>query len=131
MWGTKVRGLNSSNPICYLSDTDIIRASEPQHPVQGGRSEGDLGRLGLVCARAKGIADHALVAAARLLPSHAAAFDDHPQVTVALCRGGVGRSARYRAGPRRYDDGGIRMALGNRLANPVLIVEAVGDKGGD
>ncbi|MEA2731567.1 MAG: hypothetical protein QOF70_6042, partial [Acetobacteraceae bacterium] len=80
-----------------------------------------------------GIADHALVAAdrrldlgpqivaARLLPSHAAAFGDHPQVTVALCRGGVGRSARYRAGPRRYHDGGIRMTLGNRLADPVRV----------
>ncbi|MEA2727654.1 MAG: hypothetical protein QOF70_2129 [Acetobacteraceae bacterium] len=125
MWGTKVRGRNSSNPICYLSDTDIIRASEPQHAVQGSGGEGDLSRLGLVCARAKGIADQALVAAdrrldlgpqiaaARLLPSHAAAFGDHPQVTVALCRGGVGRCACYRPGPRRDDDGGIRMTLGN------------------
>jgi hypothetical protein len=40
MWGTKVRGRNSSNPIYYLSDTDIIRASEPQHPVQGSGGEG-------------------------------------------------------------------------------------------
>ena len=67
MWGTKVRGRNSPGPICYLIDTDIPRASEPQHPVQGSSGEGDLGRLGLVCARAKDIADHALVAADRRL----------------------------------------------------------------
>jgi hypothetical protein len=131
------------DPICYLNDTDVVRAPEPQHPVRGSGDEGNLGRLGLVCARAKGIADHALVAvdrrldlgpqivAASLLPSHAAAFGDHPQVTVALCRGGVGRSARHRAGPWRYEDGSIRMTLGDRLADSVLIVEAVGDKGGD
>src|SRR5208282_2877487 len=143
MWATKVRGRNSPNPICYLSDTDIVRASEPQHPVQRSGGEGDLGRLGLFGARSKGIADHAFVSADRrldlgpqivaagLLPGHAAAFGDHPQVTVALCRGDVSRSARYRAGPRRHDDGGIRMTLGNRLANPVLIVEAVGGNGRD
>jgi len=50
-------------PDGYLIDTDIVRASEPQHPVQGSRSDGNLGRLGLICARAKRIADHALVAA--------------------------------------------------------------------
>jgi hypothetical protein len=85
MWGTKVRGPNSPDPICYLSDTDIARVSEPQHPVHGSGGEGNLSRLSLVCARAKDIADQALVAADRrldlgpqivaasLLPSQAAA----------------------------------------------------------
>ena len=43
-------GRNSPSPVCYLSNTNIIRASEFQHSVQCGGSEGDLGRLGLVCA---------------------------------------------------------------------------------
>jgi hypothetical protein len=47
---TKVHGRNSLNPICYLSDTDITQASEPQHSVQVSGGEGNLGRLGLVCA---------------------------------------------------------------------------------
>jgi hypothetical protein len=36
------------NPFCFLSNTDIVRASERQHPVQGSGSEANLGRLGLV-----------------------------------------------------------------------------------
>src|SRR5271165_2022873 len=107
MWETKGCGRNAPSSVCYLSDTDVVGASKPQHLVQ--RSDGDLGRLGRVCARAEGIADHALVPADRrldpgaqivaadLLPGHAAAFGDHPQVTVALCRGGFGRSTRHRA----------------------------------
>jgi hypothetical protein len=84
------RGRNTSNPTRYLADTDIVRASQPQHSVQGRGSDGDLGRLGLVSARPKGIADHALVAADRrlhlgpqivaagFLPCHSAAFGYHP-----------------------------------------------------
>src|SRR5271165_1690722 len=99
-------------PICYLSDTDIVRASERQHSVQRSGSDGNLGHLGLAGARSKRIADYALVSADRcldlgpqivaagFLPGHAAAFDGHPQVAVALCRGGPGRSARHRTCPR-------------------------------
>ena len=46
--GHEGRGHNAPNPVCYLSDTDILRASERQHPVQGGGSEGNLGCLGPV-----------------------------------------------------------------------------------
>ena len=46
---------NTPNPACYLSDTDILRASESQHSVQGSRGEGDLGHLGQIGARPKGI----------------------------------------------------------------------------
>jgi hypothetical protein len=35
-WGTKGCGHNSPNPVCYLTDTDIVRASERQHSVQRG-----------------------------------------------------------------------------------------------
>jgi glutathione S-transferase len=141
--GAKGCGRNSPNPDCYLSNTNTIRASEPQHPVQCGGGEGNLGRLGLVGARSKRIADHAFVSADRrldlgpqivaagLLPGHAAAFGDHPQMAVALCRGGLGRSTRHRACPRRHDDGSIWMTLGNRLTDLVLIVGAVGREGGN
>jgi hypothetical protein len=90
------RGRNTPDLIRYLSNTDAVRASEPQHSVQGSPGKGDLGRLGLIGARPKGIADHALVAADRrlhlgpqivaagFLPGHAGAFGDHPQVAVAL-----------------------------------------------
>ena len=130
-------------PSPLFRDTDIVRASERQHPVQGSRGEGNLGRLGLVCARPKRIAYHALVApdrcldlgpqivAAGFLPGHAAAFGDHPQTVITLCWSGFSRGARHRARPRRHDDGGIRMTLGNRLADPVLVVVAVDSKGDD
>jgi hypothetical protein len=49
------------NPVCYLSDTDIVRASERQHSVQGGGSEGNFGRLGSVGARSQGVPDHTFV----------------------------------------------------------------------
>jgi hypothetical protein len=86
------------NPVCSLRDMDILRAPKPQHSVQGSRGEGDLGRLSLVGARSKGIANHALVPADRrldlgpqivaagFLPDHAAALGDHLQMAVALCR---------------------------------------------
>src|SRR5271165_5066510 len=54
-------------PICYLIDTDIVRASERQHPVQRSGSDGNLGRLGLVGARSKRIADYAFVSTDRRL----------------------------------------------------------------
>jgi hypothetical protein len=94
--------------------------------------------LSPVCARSKDIANHALVAADRrlnfgpqiiaagLLPGHAAAFGDHPQMAVALCRGGFGRNVRHRARLRRNDDGSVWITLGNRLADPVLVVGAIG-----
>ena len=44
-----------------LYDPDIVRASEFQHPVQGGSSDGDFRGLGLVSTRSKGIADHVFV----------------------------------------------------------------------
>jgi hypothetical protein len=59
----KCAGARTPNPICYLSDTDIVRASERQHSVQRSGSDGNLGRLGLAGARSKRIADHALVPA--------------------------------------------------------------------
>src|SRR4051812_2324708 len=99
MPGANACGRNSSNPVCYLSDTDIARASEPQHSVEGSRGDGDLGRLGLLSARAKGITDHALVAANRSLDfwparcsrspfagPYGLAKGDHPQMAVALGR---------------------------------------------
>jgi hypothetical protein len=82
------RGHNAPNPVCYLSDTDIVRASKRQHPVQGSGSKANLGRLGSVGARSKGIADHTfvspdrrldlgpLIVAAGFLPDHLAAIGD-------------------------------------------------------
>jgi len=121
----------------------MVRASEPQHPVQGSRGECNLGCLGLVCARPKGIAYHALVApdrrldpgpqivAAGFLPSHAAPFGDHPQMAVALGRSGFSRSTGHRTCPRRHDDGSVWITFGSRLADPVLVVVAVDSKGDD
>src|ERR1700733_9667886 len=37
--GTTGRGRNGRNPLCYLGDTDIARASKRQHPVQGSGSK--------------------------------------------------------------------------------------------
>jgi hypothetical protein len=104
---------------------------------------GDLGRLGRIDARSKSIADHALVSADRyldlgsqvvatgFLPSHSALLCGHPQVVVALRRGGLGRSTQDRSCPRRQDDGSIWMMFGDRLINPVLIVIAVSGEGRD
>jgi hypothetical protein len=39
----EVLGHSAPNPICYLRDTDIVRASERQHPVQRSGSDGNLG----------------------------------------------------------------------------------------
>src|SRR5580692_8546183 len=61
----------------------------------------------------------------------AAPFGGHPQVTVALCRGALGRGTHNRACPWRHDDDSVWMTLGNRLADPVLIVIAVGGEGSD
>jgi hypothetical protein len=44
-----------------LCDPHIVRASEFQHPVQGGSSDGDFRGLSLVSTRSKGIADHTFV----------------------------------------------------------------------
>src|ERR1700684_2952881 len=68
---------------------------------------------------------------AGFLPRHAAPFGGHPQVTVALCRGALGRGTHNRACPWRHDDGSVWMTLGNRLADPVLIVITVGGEGND
>jgi hypothetical protein len=137
---SKVRRHNLPNPICYSSGTDIVRASQGQRSIQ--RSDGK-GVLGLAGTRSKRIADHALVSADRrldlgslivaagFLPRHEAPFGSHPQVTVALCRDGLGRGTHNRARQRRHDDIGIRMTLGDRLTDPVLIVIAVGDEGCD
>src|SRR6201993_3302082 len=88
-----------------LCDPDMVRASEFQHPVQGGSSDGDFRGLGLVSSRSKGIADHAFVStdcgldlgpkivATRLLPAHAATFGDFLDVSVPLCRSDFGGSA--------------------------------------
>src|SRR5712671_3925131 len=92
----KVRRHNFPNTIYYLRNTNIVRASERQHPIQGRSSDGNLGDLGLVGARSKRIADCALVSADRrldlgskivaagFLPRHAAPFGSHPQVSVAM-----------------------------------------------
>jgi hypothetical protein len=64
---TTGRGRNSANPVCYSSDTDIVRASKRQHAVQGSGSKANLGRLGLVGARSKGIADRPFVSSDRRL----------------------------------------------------------------
>jgi len=110
----KVRGRNTPDSVYYLSDTDIVRASERQHSVKRGCCNGDLGCLGLRGTRSKRIADYALVSADRrldlgpkivaadFLPRHAAPFRSHPQVTVALCRGGLGRGTHNRARPWRF-----------------------------
>src|SRR6202789_163394 len=50
-------------------------------------------------------------------------------MAVALCRGGLGRNTRHCARSWWHDDGSIWMTLGNRLADLVLIVGAVGGKG--
>ncbi len=143
MLGTTVRGRDSPNPGCYLSDTDIVRASKPQHPVQGSCGDCNLRRLGLVGARAKGITDHAFVAADRrldlgakivaagFLPRYSTTLCNGPQMAVALCRSGLGRATQNRAGPRWHDDGSIRIMFGDGLVNPVLIVIAVGGEGGN
>lgn len=61
-------GIGSWLPaFCLSRDPDGLRATKFQHPVPGGRRGGDLGRLVLIAARLKGIADHAFVPADRCL----------------------------------------------------------------
>ena len=112
-----------------------------KHPVQGSGSDGDFGRFGLIGPRSQGIADHALVSAdrcldlgpqivaARFLPGHPAVRDDLLDVSVTLCRGGPGGRTRHRGCSRRHVDSGIRITLGDRLADLVLIVGAVSGEG--
>ncbi len=95
------------SPVRYLGDTGKVRASKRQHSVQGSGSKCNLGRLGSIGARSKGIADHRFVSpdrrfdlgsqivAAGFLPSHVAAIGDYPQMAVALCRSGFGRRTRH------------------------------------
>jgi hypothetical protein len=135
------RGHNAPSPVCYLDDTNVVRATKRQHPVQGSGSKGDLGGLGSVGTRSKGIADHAfvspdrrldlgpLIVAAGFLPGHLAAIGDHPQMAVALCRSDFGRRTPHCARPWRHDDSGVRMTLGNSLGDLILIVSAVGGEG--
>jgi len=86
----KGRGQNTPNPTCYLSDTDIFRALEREHPVQGLGSEGNLGCLGPVGARSKGVADHPFVSPDRRL-------DLGPQIVAAgFCQAMRPRSAIIR-----------------------------------
>ena len=58
---------SNPNSVCYLSDTDIVRPSKRQHSVQSSGSEGNLGRLGWIGARSKGIANHTFVSPDRRL----------------------------------------------------------------
>ena len=46
-----------------LNDPGIARASQFEHSVEGGRRDGDLGRLGFVAARSQRCANHAFVSA--------------------------------------------------------------------
>jgi hypothetical protein len=117
-----------------LGDPDIVRASEFQHPVQGGSSDGDFRGPGLVSSRSKGLADHVFVStdcgldlglkivATRHLPAHPTALDDLLDVSVPLCWSGRGGRTRDCGCARRHDDGGVRMTLGDRRVNAVLIV---------
>src|ERR1700759_5568344 len=105
----------------FMPSPDIVRASEFQHPVQGGSSDGDFRGLGLISSRSKGIADYAFVStdccldlgpkiiATRLLPAHPTALDDLLDVSVPLCGSGRGGRAWDRDCARRHDDGSIRM----------------------
>jgi hypothetical protein len=56
--------------IRHPGDTDIVCASEPKHPVQGNCGDGNRGRLGLVGARSKCIADHTFVPTNRCVEAH-------------------------------------------------------------
>jgi hypothetical protein len=69
------------------------------------------------------------IIAAGFLPGHVATFGDHQQMAVALCRSGFRRRARHRTRPRRHDDGGVWMTLGNSLGDLILIVAAVAGEG--
>ena len=101
-------GHNAPSAVRYLSDTDIVRASKRQHPVQGSGSECNLGRLGSVGARSKGIANQRLYRSIdtttlgrRLWPlafaTPSCRFGDHLQMAVALCRCSVAQFVtRYR-----------------------------------
>jgi hypothetical protein len=81
--GTTGRGRNGPNPACYLGDTDIVRASKRQHPVQGSGSKGNLGRLGSAGARSKGIANHTFVSPRSRARSPDRRFDLGSQIVAA------------------------------------------------
>src|ERR1700722_13009061 len=70
-----------------------------------------------------------LIVATGFLPGHLAAIGDHPQMAVALCRSSFGRRTRHRTRPWRHDNSGVRMTLGNSLADLILIVAAVSSEG--
>ena len=106
-------------------------------------SNGHLGRLTPVRARAQRVADHPLqrqivrldqgapVVAGCLLPAHAAVLGDELQMPVALRRRGLGRLARHRARARWHDDRRIGMACGDLAIDIVPVERTVGGERGD
>src|SRR5512134_2048542 len=125
------------------SDPGIARASEFEHPVEGGYRDSDLGRLALFGARSQCCADHALVPADRrldpgskiiaagLLPTHPAVLSDGLEVEVPLCRRRLGQRARDRGSSGRHDDRRFGVAGGDSGVDLVLIVGSVAGERGE
>src|SRR3954451_22640116 len=87
----------------------------------------------VIQARTQPIADHLFpspdgrldlrtsVVARGCLPGHAARLGDTTEMAVALRWRGVSRCAWHRRGPRRHDHCRLRVTVGNRGVNTVLI----------
>src|SRR3954449_6179731 len=94
----------------------------------------DLSRPTVIPARAQPITNDLLpssdgrldlrapVVARGPLPGHAARLGDTTEMAVALRWRGVSRCAWHRRGPRRHDHRRLRVTVGNRGVNTVLIV---------
>jgi hypothetical protein len=114
-----------------------LRTSEIKHAVQDANGDAHLGRSTVICARVQRAADHPFIAADRsprqcptivargLLPSHAPAFGDDPEMLITLRWGGLNGCTRYRPRTRWNDYRSIRVTLGNCTINVVSVVSPI------
>src|SRR4051794_16501219 len=118
-------------------DADIARASQLQHAVEDMHRHVDFSRSPFISMGAQPVADHlfpspdrglglrAPVVTRDCLPGYAARLGDTPEVAVTLRRRDVSRWAWHRRGLRRHNHRRLRVTVGNRGINTVLIVDPI------
>jgi hypothetical protein len=84
---------------------DVVQSFKFQHPVEGGRCDGDLSHLGFIRARSKGVANYVFVLAdlrldpgsaiiaAGFLSAHPAVLGDGPEMEISLCEEAISAAA--------------------------------------
>src|SRR4051812_15823849 len=136
-----IRGGGARTPAPSGSgEADIARASQVQHTIEDVGGDVHLGRPTLIGVRAQPVPDHALELAdgglgpgsfrvsGRPLPGDPALLGNPFEVAVALGRRSLGGRAGHGGRARGYDDGRLRIALGDAGVDAVLIVRPVAGK---